>query len=481
MQREAKVFTANLQSSMVSFTTHDDRDYLVAPCIALVPGVLNGDLVTMDAVAGTYQAWNGRPIVLNHPYDASGASVSANSPVVIDNIGFGQSWHADIDDNKLRVQVWLDIAKAKKMGGDAQRVVDRVRACDPVEVSTGYWAYLDEQKGIHGGVEYTAVVKQIIPDHLAMLPNATGACNWGDGCGIPRINQGEASVEEESIVNKVIAQLRRRIPSLRQQMTASDKVAALATLIQAEMDGEGVDPWRWHVIDLEDNYVIMMMDASVKRRAFTDTDGGNVALTGEWEDVFQQTTLVPVANQGHMCEACQKVVAHAEDDPVPLPEPDDSPPKPVPPPGDPVPGHVPGPDDPTPSVLPDTEEEDNDNEEDENMELSTQQAEILALVEQSKWTIDDIKAMGEMRANQRGEWSNVVKTAAGLSDADIERIPDSALKALAATYATRPAQGQNALHQENMTVYAARGLANPGSGTLETGPPRPQVLFKKAV
>jgi len=181
-------FTANLQSSMVSFATHDDKEYLVAPCVALVPGVLNRDLVTLEAVVNTFQAWNGRPVVLDHPLDGHGLPMSANDPSVLANAGLGHVWNADIDQNRLRVQVWLDVGKAKRLGGDAERVIDAVRNGASVEISTGYWATMRSRRGVHNEREYDEVTELIIPDHLAMLPNAVGACNWGDGCGIPRTN-----------------------------------------------------------------------------------------------------------------------------------------------------------------------------------------------------------------------------------------------------------------------------------------------------
>jgi uncharacterized protein DUF2213 len=189
MMRKPIQFTANLQSSMISFATHEDREYIVAPCVALVPHVLNDDLVTLEAVANTYQAWNGRPAVLNHPLDADGLPTSANDPSVLAHSGVGYVWNADINDNRLRVQVWLDVGKCVALGGDARRVLDAVKAGDHIEVSTGYWATMRARRGVHRGRAYNSTTELIIPDHLAMLPNALGACSWGDGCGIPRTNQ----------------------------------------------------------------------------------------------------------------------------------------------------------------------------------------------------------------------------------------------------------------------------------------------------
>lgn len=242
MQRKAIQFTANLQSSMVSFTTHDDKEYLVAPCIALVPGVLNGDLVTLESIANTFHAWNGRPVVLNHPYDDNGISVSANDPALLANAGLGYVWNADVDDNRLRVQVWLDVAKCRKLGGDAQRVIDAIKSGDPVEVSTGYWAVMKAKRGIHNEREYDEVTELIIPDHLAMLPNAVGACNWGDGCGIPRTNQREKEVDERTLIEAITDSFRKLIPHLAFQDAANKAMCAACAAVHTQAEEDEPEP-----------------------------------------------------------------------------------------------------------------------------------------------------------------------------------------------------------------------------------------------
>ena len=464
MQRKAIQFTANLQSSMVSFTTHDEKEYLVAPCVALVPGVLNGDLVTLESVTNTFHAWNGRPVVLNHPYDDNGLSISANDPVVLANAGLGYLWNADVDDNRLRVQVWLDVAKCRKLGGDAQRVIDAVKSGEPIEVSTGYWATMRAKRGVYNEREYDEVTELIIPDHLAMLPNAVGACNWGDGCGIPRTNQRGGDVDERTLRRVITDAIKKLIPN----MTVRDKFQALSTLIGEEMTSEGIDSWRWHMVDIEDNYVIIGMDNMFKRRQFSDTDGGNVTLMGEWETVHQQTTFVPVANQG-MCSACAAIHAQAEEDDA-EPEPEQNPEPEEEPVQDQEQGETPG-----------EGEDDNPEREEEGMpEVTTQQADTLStFLNENQVTREGLIDAIKMRNNQRQEWLDALKTNAGLSDEDIIGMPDKVLEKLAKTYSTQKLDEKPVI-TELPATFVGRGLPVSQADATTVEPlRRPQVLVNK--
>jgi hypothetical protein len=59
-----------------------------------------------------------------------------------------------------------------------------------MEVSTGLFAEVNEEPGQWGNEQFDVSVLSIVPDHLAILPGATGACSVQDGCGI-RPHQGK--------------------------------------------------------------------------------------------------------------------------------------------------------------------------------------------------------------------------------------------------------------------------------------------------
>lgn len=478
MQREARKFTTNLQSSLVSFTTHDNKEYMVAPCIALVPGVLNGELVSLDAVEKTYQQWNDKPVVVDHPYLPDGNSTSAGDPSLLSQVGIGRTYHADIDNDKLRVQVWIDIEKATRLGGDALKVLNAVKAGTPIEVSTGYWAVMREKKGTHNNKEYTAVTELIMPDHLAMLPNAVGACSWGDGCGIPRAMKAN-SMDEDTIIETITKTLKKYLPGMTQNMTATDKFQALSTLISQEMEAEGIDSWRWHVMDIEDNYVIIGMDKMLRRRPFIDTAGGNVQLSGEWEDVHQQTTFAPVTNE-KAC-SCGGVTTMAEEESVPV-EPDHTEQEPirgpvpvpeelVPVEDQPVPGRsspsehepergpVPVPEEPVPvEEEPETEEE---------VTVDT----LQDFLQEHGITQDDLVASVNARKEQRQAMVDIVKANSSLTDDHLRGVSDAVLTTMAAQFqANKATPGL----EVNQSMYALRGAP-----AAEITPAQPHKLERR--
>lgn len=294
-------FKAQFKNELIEFKTHDGADYIVAPCIAIVPGVLNGALIPLHVIEDTYRAWNGRPIVVDHPSDTDGIPISANDPNVIEQSGIGQIWYANTADDRLKVEAWVNTAKADLLGGNSALLVQRLSNKEAIEVSTGFWGVTHEQEGTFNDDVYQEVTDLIIPDHLAFLPNSVGACNWGDGCGVPRFNSevkpkdGDRALENTTQLELTLTD----DDTIMSNMTVTDQFAILSGLIAKEMEEDGnTDFWRWHVVDIEDLMVIMMFDGKLMRRAFVVTEADDIELMGEWEEVNRKTTFTPAAAEG---------------------------------------------------------------------------------------------------------------------------------------------------------------------------------------
>lgn len=183
--------TVSVNFSQLREETLDGRTYLVAPVVAIVAGVLNGLLVTQEEIAAVQFGWNGIPLVIRHPTNGAGQYISANSPTVLQWSCVGRLFNTRMDGDKLKGEAWLDVAKMEQMGGEALELLQRVRNGNPVEVSTGYLAATEPRAGRFNGQDYHGITRSIVPDHLALLPDADGACNWQDGCGLPRANQAQ--------------------------------------------------------------------------------------------------------------------------------------------------------------------------------------------------------------------------------------------------------------------------------------------------
>ena len=181
--------------------TVNTREYLAAPAVLIVCGVLNGGLITEDELDP--EMWNGTIITVNHPMDSQGRAISARSPGVTAQQAVGHVYNAMLGIGSrqgqpvasLCAELWLDIETMKALGAEAFQALQMVESQTPMDVSTGFYSVAEPVSGSMYGQDYTEIHHNIRPDHLALLPNGTGACSWsedGGGCGVPRFHAKDA-------------------------------------------------------------------------------------------------------------------------------------------------------------------------------------------------------------------------------------------------------------------------------------------------
>jgi hypothetical protein len=186
---------ATPDSSKIRTASLFSQDYTVIPCVALVEGVLWPGNATAPELAlaeefGRFpEGWNGRPVVYDHPR-VEGIPVSASSPSVLEDNAFGQMFNTILDGTKLKTEIWINEARVAKLSPEAQAVVEDLKTNGSmVEVSTGLFMMAENVEGVFDGQEYSAIWRNVVPDHLAILPaGVRGACSVADGCGAPRAN-----------------------------------------------------------------------------------------------------------------------------------------------------------------------------------------------------------------------------------------------------------------------------------------------------
>lgn len=180
----------------VKETTHQAKKHLVVPVTMIVEGVLNGSngpLLHLAEDFGKFpEAWNGIPVVINHPA-VNGQNVSANSPEVIEAEKVGTVYNSRIENNCLKAEVWLEETKLATVSPDTFSAIGLKQS---IEVSVGVFTEYDAIPGTYNGIEYTAIARNHRPDHLALLPGGVGACSIADGCGI-RVNSKKKGEENE--------------------------------------------------------------------------------------------------------------------------------------------------------------------------------------------------------------------------------------------------------------------------------------------
>lgn len=169
----------------------EQREHLVVPVVALVEGVIhpvNADfpeLVLAEELEQVPQGWNGEPATWDHP-NINGERVSANTPEVLELFRVGRVFNARVEQKRLKLDAWIDVdlANASEQG---RRLVERINAGDIIEVSVGAFVIAEDKAGMFNGKPYAAIWREIVPDHLALLPEGTiGACSVESGCGAPR-------------------------------------------------------------------------------------------------------------------------------------------------------------------------------------------------------------------------------------------------------------------------------------------------------
>jgi hypothetical protein len=198
--------------------SYQEREHLVVPVTALVQGVVHSanaeepEFVPAEVFQFAPSGWNGRPVVGGHPV-VDGNFVSANSPEVLEKECFGTVFNTSTTAEKLLFEAWIDAEKAQKSGPVGQRILERLRNNEVIEVSVGAFVEVDNTPGEYNGKQYAGSWRKIVPDHFAILDEGvTGACSVEMGCGTMR----------SAMVNLVTKDGIRILKSVNDEVTMND-------------------------------------------------------------------------------------------------------------------------------------------------------------------------------------------------------------------------------------------------------------------
>ena len=168
--------------------TLNGRAQIVVPAVMMKEGVHSGSHGPIYHVPEELKrftaAWDGIPVMIQHP-EQDGVNVSANSPRVLET-AVGRIFNTTYSDC-LRAEVWIDVLKITSLDPDALAYIRQGR---PLDVSVGVFTDEESTQGVWNGESYGSIARNYRPDHLALLPGATGACSWADGCGIRNNKEG---------------------------------------------------------------------------------------------------------------------------------------------------------------------------------------------------------------------------------------------------------------------------------------------------
>jgi len=176
---------------LVRNETLEGRPYLAVPMVMMKEGVLNGSdgpiLYTSEELAKVPQVWNTKPVVVQHP-TLNGKSLSACDPDVLEKYRVGMIMNTSWDGQRLKAEAWLEPSRLEAVDS---RVLNAVQKGEMMEVSTGLFSEIEPKPGVFKGRHYKGVVRNLRPDHLAILPDSIGACSIADGAGLMRNSRKE--------------------------------------------------------------------------------------------------------------------------------------------------------------------------------------------------------------------------------------------------------------------------------------------------
>ena len=184
--------TANNPDVQLQRKTLNGVEYFVAPVVAIREGVYmyprnNGrgikrEFLPAEEIANTVSEWEGKPLTLRHPEDSEGRAGLITNPDT-EHTEVGLFRNVTNKDSALIGETWIEIDEVGDHGGELESYINGLRSGKPQEVSTGYRAGTEFERGSYENQRYTHVQRKPQPDHLALLTRNRGNCSVDEGCG----------------------------------------------------------------------------------------------------------------------------------------------------------------------------------------------------------------------------------------------------------------------------------------------------------
>lgn len=176
--------------------TLNGKEYLVAPVVAVQEGVYlyprqNGrgikrEFLNTEAIEESLPDWEGVPLTIPHPEDDKGRpGLIVNAETTHTDVG--QFRNVSVDGDSLVGETWIREDAVGTVNGKLEEYIEAIESGEPQEVSTGYRANTEVEKGTYNNQRYTYQQDGLEPDHLALLPDERGNCSVEEGCGAGQV------------------------------------------------------------------------------------------------------------------------------------------------------------------------------------------------------------------------------------------------------------------------------------------------------
>lgn len=291
-----------------------EREHLILPVIMMVEGVVHAvnaeqpELVLAEEFGRAFGGWNGRPVTLDHPV-SGGKHVSANDPRILEAYAVGNIFNAKLLPDRLAAEAWIDIERAMR-STEGANLVERARNKEPIEVSVGAITVTEAKEGTFKGEKYYGIWRNIVPDHLAMLPKGTrGACSNDMGCGvraatvhivtaqgleIQPMNEKERNGDKKPLRERLLSLFTFRSGAGAEDLSDHDLRSALDRALNSTEPGflgiDSVFPGDSRVV-----YAVAPEDrVIIYRRSYSVAEDRTITLGDDREEVKPVTVYEPV-------------------------------------------------------------------------------------------------------------------------------------------------------------------------------------------
>jgi len=210
-------------AEMVKEQTFQGRAYYVVPAVMMCEGVHNGIFYSSEALSKFAPGWNTKPIVIQHTRDQAGNALAAGDPKLLEEQGVGLCFNTrfDFSSKKLKTDCWLE---KETLPITSPEIHEALKSGQMVEVSIGVFCNVELEEGKWNDESFHGIAKNLVPDHLALLPDRKGSCSIADGAGLLRENELKEQNQPQEKHHMSLTSLKRYLCSILSPIRNTDLV-----------------------------------------------------------------------------------------------------------------------------------------------------------------------------------------------------------------------------------------------------------------
>lgn len=275
-----------INKSAVSRQSIDGVEHIVVSSATLPDDiVMNGVLYPAEVIKNTFEDFENTLAPVEHPVDGQGNFILAASPQAIHNFHAG-AFNKNVrqEDGRVHIDKFINVMEANK-SERGRHLLDRINELEtnanprPIHTSIAALAVVEDTDKVltnSEGQEYTRIVKELFPDHDAILLDSVGAAQPDQGVGMA--------------VNKAGDEMKVERCQLNEDQSFSERhIAVMDALEKAAIDADWIE-------ELFEDKVIFWNKDDLFEVPYVVDDDGIATIVGIPLPVERKVTFEPKTN-----------------------------------------------------------------------------------------------------------------------------------------------------------------------------------------